>query len=140
MISPEVLRLEQTCRLRPITDLNLWLGPGGHTEPLHIDLGHGTLMQLHGSKRVALFPPSQMANVYPFPFGAAIPPSFSQVDTANPDNAVFPNYREAERHRTELVLSPGEALFIPAMWWHEVTALGDDYVCSVNRFWFPISV
>jgi hypothetical protein len=138
VIRSRVSQLEVRCDLRPSTDVNLWLGPGGHTEPLHFDMAHGTLMQLHGSKRVILFPPGQTANLYPFPFNAAIPPNFSQVDTDKPDPLAFPKYGQALEHRCEVVLTWGEVLFIPATWWHEVSALGDDYVCSVNRFWFPI--
>jgi hypothetical protein len=133
-----VVDLEKRCdmeRMIPSQDLNLWLGPSGHTEPLHFDTGDGTLMQLHGSKKVVLFPPSQTDNLYPFPFFADIPPWFSQVDTDKPDFNVFPKYREALQHKIEVVLGHGEILFIPLAWWHEVTALGDDYVCSVNRFW-----
>jgi lysine-specific demethylase 8/hypoxia-inducible factor 1-alpha inhibitor (HIF hydroxylase) len=92
-------------------------------------------MQLHGSKLVSLFPPSQTANLYPFPFFRQIPPWFSQVDTDIPDYQAFPGYREALKHRTDVILAEGEILFIPVSWWHEVTALGGDYVCSVNRFW-----
>jgi lysine-specific demethylase 8/hypoxia-inducible factor 1-alpha inhibitor (HIF hydroxylase) len=137
-IRDRIVGLEQKCdmeRIVPQMDLNLWLGPAGHTEPLHFDTGDGTLMQLHGSKLVSLFPPSQTANLYPFPFFRQIPPWFSQVDTDVPDYEVFPGYREALKHRTDVILAEGEILFIPVSWWHEVTALGGDYVCSVNRFW-----
>lgn len=137
-IRDRVQQLEQKCdmeTIHPLMDLNLWLGPAGHTEPLHFDTGDGTLMQLHGSKHVTLFPPSQTANLYPFPFYREIPPWFSQVDTEKPDPAVFPNYPEALKHKVEVVIDEGEILFIPVSWWHEVTALGSDYVCSVNRFW-----
>jgi Cupin-like domain len=137
-IRDRIVQLEQKCDMRPIVpqmDLNLWLGPAGHTEPLHFDTGDGTLMQLHGAKRVTLFPPAQTTNLYPFPFYREIPPWFSQVDTGRPDYSAFPGYREALNHRVDVLLEQGEILFIPVSWWHEVTALGDDYVCSVNRFW-----
>ncbi len=137
-IRTHVEQFEQTCDMQtihPLMDLNLWFGPSGHTEPLHFDTGDGTLMQLHGSKRVTLFPPSQTRNLYPFEFFREIPPWFSQVDTDNPDPKDFPRYAEALAHRVDVVIEQGEILFIPVSWWHEVTALGTDYVCSVNRFW-----
>ncbi|MGE0445173.1 MAG: cupin-like domain-containing protein [Vicinamibacterales bacterium] len=137
-IRDRVVALEQKCDMAPIVpqmDLNLWLGPAGHTEPLHFDTGDGTLMQLHGAKRVVLYPPSQTPNLYPYPFYREIPPWFSQVDTDQPDPAAFPDFAEAQRHRIDVTIQQGEILFIPVSWWHEVTALGDDYVCSVNRFW-----
>lgn len=137
-IRDRVLQLEQKCdmeTIHPMMDLNLWLGPAGHTEPLHFDTGDGTLMQLHGSKKVTLFPPWETANLYPFEFYREIPPWFSQVDTDNPDPAIFPRYADAQASRIEVIVEQGEILYIPVSWWHEVTALGDDYVCSVNRFW-----
>lgn len=59
----------------------------------------------------------------------------------NPDFASFPKLKQALQHKQEVILNQGELLYIPAHWWHEVTALGDEMVCSVNRFWrvYPTS-
>ncbi|MBT5226346.1 MAG: cupin-like domain-containing protein [Chromatiales bacterium] len=122
--------------LKAAIDLNLWWGPGGHTEPLHFDSGDGTLVQLHGKKRAVLFPPSQSKNLYPFPIRRkGIAPWFSQVYIENPDFKRFPNLATALPERMEVTLAPGEVLFIPANWWHENSSLSDDYSCSINRFW-----
>ncbi|MBI4779898.1 MAG: cupin-like domain-containing protein [Oscillatoriophycideae cyanobacterium NC_groundwater_1537_Pr4_S-0.65um_50_18] len=126
--------------LQPVSTLNLWVG-SGHMECLHYDPTDGTLIQMHGSKRVLLFPPSQTANLYPFPFylhlrhGMRVRAWFSRVYPDRPDFEAFPRLRQALSDRYELVLEPGEALYIPAGWWHEVTALGEGMVCSLNRFW-----
>ncbi|MBW4661089.1 MAG: cupin-like domain-containing protein [Drouetiella hepatica Uher 2000/2452] len=132
----ETLGLQQ-----PASALNLWVGPGGHTECLHYDPTDGTLIQLHGSKQIVLFPPAQTANLYPFPFyvhlrhGMRVRSWFSRVYPNHPDFEAFPKLRHAMGDRYDLVLEPGEVLYIPAGWWHEVTALGDEMVCSLNRFW-----
>ena len=52
---------------QPVSDFNIWVEPGGHIECLHYDTLDGTLMQLHGSKKVLLFTPFQTYNLYPFP-------------------------------------------------------------------------
>lgn len=122
-------------------DFNIWLGPGGHVECLHYDLMDGTLVQLYGVKKVVLFPPSQTANLYPFPIyvhlyrGFKLRCWFSQVYPEHPDLKTFPQFEEALQFKQEVYLQPGEALFIPAGWWHEVTAIGEGMVCSINRFW-----
>ena len=117
-------------------DLCIWLGPGNHVEPLHFDLGDGTLVQLKGAKTVTLFPPAATAGLYPFPLAKGpINPWFSQVDIARPDFRRFPRLRQALKRRLDVRLEAGEVLFIPAFWWHEVAATADDYVCSVNQFW-----
>jgi hypothetical protein len=126
---------------QPASTLNIWVGPGGHMECLHYDPMDGTLIQLHGAKKVVLFPPSQTWNLYPYPFyahlqyGLRLRSWFSQVYPDRPDFQAFPKLEEAMRHRYDLILNPGEILYIPAGWWHEVTALGDEMVCSINRFW-----
>jgi lysine-specific demethylase 8/hypoxia-inducible factor 1-alpha inhibitor (HIF hydroxylase) len=118
------------------SDINIWLGPANHTEPLHFDVPDGTLIQLRGAKRVTLFPPQVWRALYPFPFAKGpIPPWFSQVDLDHPDFLEFPLLAKALDKRLEIVVNQGETLFIPAYWWHEVSAEGHDYVCSVNRFW-----
>ncbi len=137
----------------PATALNLWLCPSGHTSCLHYDPMDGTLIQLHGSKRVILFPPSQLYSLYPFSVlnqlrhGLKIRSGYSQVYPDRPDFEAFPRFWEAQQHRYEVILRSGEILFIPSGWWHEVTAQAadpdtnldtdpdTDIVCSVNRFW-----
>lgn len=137
--------LNQIGLTQPASSLNLWVGPAGHVEALHYDPTDGTLIQLHGAKRIVLFPPSQTANLYPYPVyvhlrhGLKLRSWFSQVYPDRPDFDAFPNLHEALQHKSEVILNPGEVLYIPAGWWHEVTALGDELgdemVCSVNRFW-----
>lgn len=133
--------LEQLGFKKSASDFNIWLGPGGHVECLHYDLMDGTLIQLYGVKKVVLFPPSQTANLSPFPIyvhlyrGFKLRCWFSQVYPENPDLKTFPQFEEALRYKQEIYLQPGEALFIPCGWWHEVTAVGEEMVCSVNRFW-----
>lgn len=131
-------QLSQRTGLEPIipaADINVWIGPGGHTEPLHFDPGDSTLVQLHGEKKVALFAPEQTANLYPFGFYDTLPFWVSSVDVEKPELSVFPRLTQALDNKHEVVLKSGEMLYIPTHWWHEVTALGTDYVSSLNHFW-----
>lgn len=136
LVRPAVERIGARTGLEAAIDLNLWWGPAGHTEPLHFDSGDGTLVQLHGVKRVALFAPSQSRNLYPFPLRRkGIAPWFSQVYLQHPDLQRFPRLEAALAHRIEVDLHPGEVLFIPANWWHEVSSVSEGWICSLNRFW-----
>jgi hypothetical protein len=138
-------RVEEQLGLAPISDFNLWLGTSGHMTCLHYDPMDGTLLQLHGAKKVVLFPPSQLYNLYPFPFwvhlryGLQMRASYSQVYPERPDFKAFPRLKQALQHRYDDVLQQREVLFIPAGWWHELTTVGsgvkDNMICSVNRFW-----
>lgn len=117
-------------------DVNVWVGPGGHVEPLHYDGQDGTLSQFRGTKRISLFPPSVQEGLYPFEMShGGLTPNFSQVYIDQPDFEKFPRLRAALSERRTLDLAEGETLYMPVGWWHEIEALGNDYICSVNRFW-----
>lgn len=140
--TPVLAQAEQHLGLTlPATGLNLWVGPGGHTSALHYDPMDGTLMQLHGSKRVLMFPPDQLYNLYPFSVwnhllhGLKRRAVYSQVHPERPDLEAFPRFKQALPHGYEVVLNPGDILFIPSGWWHEISAMGNGTVTSVNRFW-----
>lgn len=132
---------------KPASKMNIYVAPGGHSSGLHYDSMDGTLMQLHGAKRVVFFPPSQTYNLYPFPvyshlrYGLKLRSWFSQVYLDRPDFTLFPKLKEALQYKSEVILHQGETLYIPVGWWHEVTAIGDEMVCAVNRFWriYPTS-
>ncbi|MEB3210755.1 MAG: cupin-like domain-containing protein [Leptolyngbyaceae bacterium] len=125
----------------PVTDWNLWVGPSGHTTCLHYDPFDGVLAQLCGAKRIVLFPPSQLYNLYPFPmlnhlrYGAKLRSGYSQIYPDAIDDEAFPKARMAQAHCYEVTVNAGEMIFIPAGWWHEISTVGSGMVCSVNRFW-----
>ena len=148
--APTLLQAEAHLGLNgAVTALNIWVGPGGHTSCLHYDPMDGTLTQLHGAKRVILFPPSQLYNLYPIPVinhlwhGLKRRAVYSQVYPDRPDFNTFPRFEAAQTHRCEVILNRGEILFIPAGWWHEVISVGSpqEITCSVNRFWhvYPLA-
>jgi len=91
----------------------------------HYDVMDNFLIHIKGSKRVVLFHPDQALNLY-------LSGDKSQVvDIDNPDLDTFPNFANAVRY--ECLLQPGDVLFIPALWFHNVIAL--DFCISVNVFW-----
>lgn len=114
----------------PNSKRDKFIALSGHVTCLHCDPFDGILMQLSGVKRVVLFPPSQLSNLYPFPVTAHLRhglkrrASYSQVYPDRPDFDTFPKFRAAWQQRYEVILEAGDVLFIPVGWWHEVTALG----------------
>ncbi|HQS97722.1 MAG TPA: cupin-like domain-containing protein [Novosphingobium sp.] len=88
-----------------------------------------------GQRRFTLFPPDQFANLYLGPLD--ITPAgrpVSLVDFDNPDFAQYPRYREALVHAQVADLQPGDALFIPSLWYHHVDATAPFNVL-VNYWW-----
>jgi hypothetical protein len=88
-----------------------------------------------GRRRFTLFPPDQFANLYlgPVDHTPAGRP-VSMVDMHKPDFAQFPRFREALDHALVAELDPGDALFIPSMWWHHVEAT-EPFNVLVNYWW-----
>ena len=133
--------------IKPASDLNIYVAPGGHKSGLHYDALDSTLMQLHGSKKLIFFPPSQTYNLYPFPiykhlrYGLKLRSWFSQISIEKPNFKLFPKFKEALSYKHEVILHQSEVIYIPAGWWHDVISLGDEMVCAVNRFWrvYPTS-
>ena len=65
------------------------------------------------------------------PAGQAI----SLVDLANPDLERFPKFEKALAAACTHELEPGDAIFIPSMWWHNVESLSP-FNMLVNYWWF----
>lgn len=93
----------------------LWVGPAGTRTALHHDVDSVLFCQVHGRKRFWLVPSFETPHVYNREF------VWSAVDAGAPDLARFPDFARAHVH--EVVVGPGEMLFIPVGWWHQVHAL-----------------
>ncbi|PXF50183.1 Lysine-specific demethylase 8 [Gracilariopsis chorda] len=107
--------------------VNLWMGSAGTGTKLHFDSADNILVQLVGRKKLVLIDPKQSHLLYPTSSGANI----STVDVENPDHTKFPRFCEA-RGMT-VYLEPGDALYMPAHYWHWVRAISSSM--SIN-FWF----
>jgi hypothetical protein len=88
-----------------------------------------------GRRRFALFPPDQFGNLYLGPIdNTPAGRTVSMVDFAAPDLAAYPRFAEAMAHAQTAELEPGDAIFIPSMWWHHVEARAD-FNILVNYWW-----
>eukprot|EP00922_Rhytidocystis_sp_ex-Travisia-forbesii_P065718 GHVS01097610.1.p1 GENE.GHVS01097610.1~~GHVS01097610.1.p1 ORF type:complete len:455 (+),score=47.73 GHVS01097610.1:81-1445(+) len=112
----------------------MWLGPRHTVSPLHTDPYHNLFVQLAGRKYVRLYHQDQSERLYAFKEGLLTNTSSVQSDITMAGNELedrFPLFRDAVYQ--EVVLQPGDALFIPPKVWHFVKAL--DPSASVS-YWF----
>lgn len=113
---------------------SIWFGNRCLVAP-HFDFPDNLAVTVAGRRKFRLYPPEQIDNLYIGPFD--LTPSgqpISLVDVRKPDYQQFPKFKEAERHCLEFVLEPGDAIYIPSMWWHSVESL-DDFNVLVNYWW-----
>ena len=112
----------------------IWLG-NAITVPAHFDDANNIACVVAGRRRFTLFPPEQISNLYigPVDFAPTGAP-ISLVDFAAPDFDRFPQFREAWRNAFVADLGPGDAVFIPPLWWHHVQSLEKCNIL-VNYWW-----
>jgi hypothetical protein len=106
-----------------------WFGPAGTVTPLHHDIANVLFIQVQGRKRITLIPSLQTHRVYN---SVGV---YSDVDLKHPDFEQFPRFADATR--LEVLVEPGDALFIPVGWWHHVEALDTSVSLSFTNFAFP---
>ena len=115
-----------------------WIGNAAKV-PTHKDATENLAVVAVGRRRFTLFPPEAEANLYmgpahPTPAGTPV----SMVHVTAPDLVRFPKFEAALEVAQESELSPGDAIYIPAGWFHHVEAL-DRFNVLVNYWSDPRS-
>ncbi len=106
--------------------VSLWLGPKGTFSPAHFD-PHGVLLvQVEGKKRVRLVSPDELALV------EDMDGYYARPDLDDPALHARPDF-DAEAI-AETTIEQGQALFVPAGWFHEITALSPSMTLSFLTF------
>lgn len=112
----------------------LWMGNESVVQP-HFDVSDNIAVVVAGRRRFTLFPPEQIDNLYVGPLD--ITPAgqpMSMVPLLQPDMEKYPRYKDALANAMVADLEPGDAIFIPSLWWHGVHA-SEKFNLLVNYWW-----
>ncbi len=112
----------------------IWLG--NHSRiAAHFDVPDNIACCVAGRRRFTLFPPSEIVNLYPGPIDFTPAGQIvSMVDFEDPDFDRFPRFRSALEKARVADLEPGDAIYIPSLWWHHVEGMNALNVL-VNYWW-----
>ena len=114
--------------------VSLWLGTRARTAA-HWDVPQNLACVVLGRRRFTLFPTEQVRNLYVGPLDHTLAGQpISLVDFADPDLDRFPRFADAMAAAEVAELEPGDALYLPSLWWHHVESL--DPVGAMINFWW----
>lgn len=113
---------------------SIWIGTRTRIAA-HNDFPQNLACVAVGQRRFTVFPPSQFRNLYIGPIdNTPAGRSVSMVDFNAPDFERFPKFATALAAARTATLNPGDAIYIPSMWWHHVEGLSGFNVL-VNYWW-----
>jgi hypothetical protein len=126
----DVGTLPELCdrNLLPVAS-SFWMGPAGTITSLHHDATMLFHTQVMGRKRWRFLSPLETPNLYNWNL------YYSPIAIDRPDLSRFPRFTNATV--IETVLEPGETIFLPLAWWHEVTSLEVSISFSYSNLRIP---
>lgn len=120
--------------LEPDVEPLLWLG-NRVIVAAHQDPYENLACVVAGRRRFTLFPPEAVADLHVGPFEKTPGgPPISLVSFDDPDLDKHPRFAQALAVSQVVELAPGDALFIPYLWWHHVRSL--EPVNLLTNYWW----
>jgi hypothetical protein len=127
---PDTHRLDLLPGIAP----RIWIGNRLRVQT-HYDPVDNIAVLAAGRRRFTLFAPDQTPNLYVGPLErtvAGAPVSMAAIE--NPDFERFPRLKMALDNAWYADLEPGDAIYIPYMWWHHVQSL-TPFNILINYWW-----
>ncbi|WP_211239222.1 cupin-like domain-containing protein [Actinokineospora inagensis] len=117
---------------RSLNAANLWISHRGVFTQSHFDELENFNIALEGRKRFVLAPPG-FREYYPRSVRHGFGDKSQAFDFDNVDAKRFPRLVAKLAERRELVLEPGQMLYLPLGWWHQAESLAE---MNINmNFW-----
>jgi hypothetical protein len=107
----------------------MWIGPAGTLTSLHHDLTNNLIAQIVGRKRIRLAPAAEVGKLYNDQH------VFSAISDLEDPGLVAARYPRLSGLRLyDVTLAPGEILFVPLGWWHQVRSLDFSVTVTFTNF------
>lgn len=134
---------------------NIWIGNHRSTTSLHHDPYENIYVQIRGAKKFTLYPPCEYhwLNERRYRPARYIPDDHGRLniqpiqdDSENLSSQVpwlsGPDHTSGEKRSAQgmqVVLQPGETLYLPALWFHTVEQIDDDEgLCVAVNYWYDL--
>jgi len=109
-----------------------WIGPAGTVTSLHHDLTNNFIAQVVGRKRLLVLPAAEVGRLYNHQHVFS---RIADLEAPDLDLTLYPRLVGARLY--DVVLEPGEILFMPLGWWHQVEALDFSVTVTYTNFLWP---
>jgi hypothetical protein len=120
--------------LAPETAPRIWLGTASNVSS-HYDTFDNLACVFAGQRRFTLYAPQLIERLYVGPIDHTMAGAPVSLAASSPlDDRRFPLFREVRDQAWICELGPGDALYLPKLWWHQVEALAP-FNGLVNYWW-----
>lgn len=111
----------------------LWIG-NPSTAAAHYDAYENLACVIAGERTFTLYPPDAIGDLYVGPIDNTMAGQPASLAAPNGDTARYPRFAAAQARAITVTLSPGDALFLPKLWWHQVEAKAPVNI-MLNYWW-----
>jgi hypothetical protein len=120
--------------LAPETAPRIWLGTASNVSS-HYDTFDNLACVIAGRRRFTLYAPELISRLYIGPIDHTMAgPPVSLAASSPEDDRRFPLFRDVREQAWVCELGPGDALYLPKLWWHQVESLAA-FNGLVNYWW-----
>lgn len=126
-IGESIADLVYSCYILDVLWLSVCTGMRGAIAECHFDGTRNFAASFGGLRRWILTHPDQCEGLHLYPKGH---PSkrHSEIDWSKPDYKRFPHFAEVQAN--EVILKPGEVLYLPSFWFHYIISLNINFQCN----------
>jgi hypothetical protein len=120
--------------LAPDIEPRVWVGNASLVS-CHYDTFDNLACVVAGERRFTLYPPNAIGDLYIGPIDHTMSgPPVSLAAGSAPGDPRYPRFEAARERALTAELKPGDALYLPKLWWHQVEATRPFNVL-VNFWW-----